>query len=87
MKLQSVVKTKGGVRTLTLPFSTPIQNILVHDLTVKVTSLTCLVTPKLGKDLLALAKDDSEGALTMHTTGHSGHHMLNITCQAFPQTE
>ena len=36
VKLQSVVKRKGGVRTLTLPFSTPIQNILVHDLTMKV---------------------------------------------------
>ena len=36
MKLQSVVKTMGGVRALTLPFSTPIQNTLVHDLTVKV---------------------------------------------------
>ena len=36
VKLQSVVKRKGAVRTLTLPFSTPIQNTLVHDLTVKV---------------------------------------------------
>ena len=36
MKLQSVVKTMGGLRALTLPFSTPIQNTLVHDLTVKV---------------------------------------------------
>ena len=32
------MKTKGGVRTLSLPFSTPIQNALVHDLTVKVMS-------------------------------------------------
>ena len=36
MKLQSVVKTMGGMRALTLPFSTPLQNMLVHDLTVKV---------------------------------------------------
>lgn len=39
MKLQSVVKTMGGVRALTLPFSTPLQNTLVHDLTVKASTI------------------------------------------------
>ena len=54
LKLQSVVKTKGGVRTLSLPFSTPIQNALVHDLTVKVISLLACMpsTPKIEPPVL-----------------------------------
>ena len=51
MKLQSVVKTMGGVRALTLPFSTPLQNTLVHDLTVKVSNIR-------PPEMLSLAHSD-----------------------------
>ena len=54
LKLQSVVKTKGSVRTLTLPFSTPLQNVLVHDLTVKVSLVRACNSSTCGDDLPVL---------------------------------
>ena len=54
LKLQSVVKTKGGVRTLTLPFSTPLQNVLVHDLTVKVSLAHACMSPTCDSNLPGL---------------------------------
>ena len=51
MKLQSVVKTMGAVRALTLPFSTPLQNTLVHDLTVKVSIIR---TPEMVSLVLSI---------------------------------
>ena len=74
MKLQSVVKTMGGVRALTLPFSTPIQNALVRDLTVKVSMSTSPGLVICYPQLLLYARE-------LCTMPHIvATHMLSVVC-------